>query len=398
MSLSAASKTMAKSSVNLRWITTHFATAMGIGILFVPQEIGPKTIGIYSFLTVVTICIPLSYLNHKTLSSLIISSGNGEGSVLTIKSLAGERASLAYSFLLFVSSFSICIINFIALISAISQSVSLEYAEIIRVAASIVISIIVYMLSSQGHEKIVSITKYISVPLSIVLIFLTLMLIPQWEWGTLSDSSGINFKDIITSIPIIIFAMNFSPCVSRYIETSMRDSKNNKVICNRNTSSTLIASCTAIAITVMFFSFSVSMALNDSILDSVGKNTNSISLIAKLMGGGVFNVIGLLIVVTASFGALMGTIIGVNDGLKYLSFSKRMTDRKIMLLVCGALAFIGIINPNIIDLIKIISGPLVVVVGMLFPAIVMLKSRNFKFIYFVAIAISLVTILSGYLT
>ncbi|HIF9275944.1 TPA: hypothetical protein ACX6QR_004018 [Photobacterium damselae] len=369
---------------------------MGIGILFLPQEIGPKTIGIYSFLIMAAICVPLSYLNHKTLSSLIISGGNGEGSVLTIKSMVGEKASLSYSFLLFISSFSICIINFIALIATISNSVDLEYTEVTRVMSSIIISIIVYMLSSQGHDQIVSITKYISVPLSIVLIFLSLMLIPEWKWQGLPDNSDVNFKDILAFIPIIVFAMNFSPCVSKYVETSMVDCANNKVICNRNISTTLIVSCTAIAITVMFFSFSVSMALNESVLDDVGKNTNSISLVARLMGGGVFHIIGLLIVATASFGALMGTIIGVTDGLKHFSFCKKVADKKIMLLVCSALAFIGILNPNIIDLIKLISGPSVIVVGMLFPAIVMLKKRNYKLIYFIAIFISLVTLLSSY--
>ncbi len=75
MSLSATSKWGYYNYVNFKWVTTQFATAMGIGILFVPQEIGPKAIGLFPFITLAIICIPLAYLNHKTLSNLIISGG-----------------------------------------------------------------------------------------------------------------------------------------------------------------------------------------------------------------------------------------------------------------------------------------------------------------------------------
>lgn len=397
MSLSITNENLNKSGINFRWMATHFATAMGIGVLFVPQEIGPQTIGFSSFLIMIAICIPIAYLNHKTLSGLIIFGGNGEGSVLTIRSMAGKKASLLYSFLLLISSLSICIINFIALVSAISQTVPAEYTEIVRVISSISISALIYALSSRNHQKIVAVTKYISIPLSLVLIGTSLFLIPFWDWAILSANSDINVREIITFIPIIVFAMNFTPCVSMYIESTIRKKDNDKIACEKETSMTLLASCIAIAITVMFFSFSVSMALDSSMLENMGKNTNSISLISQLLGGGVFQVIGLMIVATASFGALMGTLIGVQDGLKHFSFSQHISDKKLMLFVCCLLALVGILNPNIIDLIKLISGPSVIAVGMLIPAFIMLKNKHFKCIYFMAIVISLITLLPGYL-
>ncbi|GAB6263698.1 amino acid permease [Photobacterium sp. R1] len=397
MSLSAVSHPATRNRVNSRWVATHFATAMGIGVLFVPQALGPGTIGISAFLVMVVLCIPLSYLNHKTLSGLIISGGTGGGSVATIKSMAGQKASLLYAALLFISSFSICMINFIALVAAISQSVPPEYTDIARIAAAIGIGLVIYLFSAQGHGRIVSLTKYIAVPLSLVLLFLSCLLIPKWDWQLVSAPSELHLKEIITFIPIIIFAMNFSPCVSGYIESSMRDSNNNKTVCEQSASRTLLASCFAIAVTVMFFSFSVSMSLNSALLDSADKNANSISLVAQLMGGGWFNVVGFFIVAAASFGALMGTVIGVKDGLKDSPLSKKVDEKGLMVLVTVALVGIGILNPNIIDLIKMISGPAVIAVGMLFPAIVMIKNRHYQLIYFVAIGISLLTFAVGLL-
>jgi len=392
VSLLAESKGVFKNRTNLRWVSTQFATAMGIGILFVPQELGPREIGIQSFLIMLVLCIPLSYLNHKTLSSLIIFGGNGGGSVLTIKKMEGIKTSLFYSLLLFVSSFSICIINFLAIVSTITQSVEPSNSEISRISASIFIGIAIYFFSSQGRSRIILMTKYISFPLAVILIFISLMLIPYWDWDILSESKTVNPTDIISLIPIVIFAMNFSPCVSGYIESSMIECKNDKHTCNSSVSSTLLSSCIAIAFVVMFFSFSVSMSLNDTLLDNMGKNTNSITLITQLLGGGWYTIVGFLIVTTASFGALMGTLIGVNDGLKDLVFMRHVKEKNMILLIVISLVTIGIINPNIIDLIKIVSGPSVIIVGMLFPALIMIKNRKMQWVHPPAIILSIITL------
>ena len=374
--------------IHFRWIMTHFATAMGIGVLFVPQELGPRTIGLNSFLIMLVLCVPLSYLSHKTLSSLILSANNGGGSVLAIKEIEGKNASLIYSLLLFISSFSICVINYLALVSALSQNEIVPHSDISRVIVSVFIGILVYFFSSQGSKKIVLMTKFISLPLAGILLFISLMLVPYWDWDSLPVSEPMSLINIVSFIPIIIFAMNFSPCVSGYIE----DRKNDHGFNQSSISTTLLTSCASIAVVVMFFSFSVSLAVNDSLLSSMEKNTNSIALVTELLGGGWFTVLGLFIVSAASFGALMGTLIGVKDGLKDVPAIKRIHDKVITLVVASILVLIGIMNPTIIDLIKVISGPSVIAVGMLFPAYVMIKNRRMQWIHPVAIVLGVLTL------
>ena len=239
--------------IHFRWIMTHFETAMGIGVLFVPQELGPRTIGLNSFLIMLVLCVPLSYLSHKTLSSLILSSNNGGGSVLAIKEIEGKNASLIYSLLLFISSFSICVINYLALVSALSQNEIVPHSDISRVIVSVFIGILVYFFSSQGSKKIVLMTKFISLPLAGILLFISLMLVPYWDWDSLPVSEPMSLINIVSFIPIIIFAMNFSPCVSGYIE----DRKNDHGFNQSSISTTLLTSCVSIAVVVMFFSFSL---------------------------------------------------------------------------------------------------------------------------------------------
>ncbi|NOH73391.1 hypothetical protein F0225_18940 [Vibrio pectenicida] len=388
MNLHADNAEIFRNRINFRWIMTHFATAMGIGVLFVPQELGPRTIGMNSFFVMIILCIPLSYLSHKTLSSLIVSASNGGGSVLAIKEIEGHRTSLIYSLLLFISSFSICVINYLALVSALSQNELLPHSDLSRVIVSVFIGIIVYVFSSQGSKKIVLMTKFVSLPLAAILLFMSLMLVPYWNWDTLSIPKPISFIDIVSFIPIIIFAMNFSPCVSGYIEDCKKDHSFNQ----SSISSTLLTSCISIAVVVMFFSFSVSMAVNDSLLASMEKNTNSIALVTELLGGGWFTILGLFIVSAASFGALMGTLIGVKDGLKDVPAIKEVNGKVVTLVIASVLVLIGIINPTIIDLIKVISGPSVIAVGMLFPAFVMIKNRRMQWIHPIAILLGVITL------
>ncbi len=68
-----------------------------------------------------------------------------------------------------------------------------------------------------------------------------------------------------------------------------------------------------------------------------------------------------------------------------------------MLVVCFGLALFGIVNPNVMDLIKTISGPSVIIIGMLFPAIVMLKNKKVNVTNFFAIVVSGIVLSSGYI-
>lgn len=379
-------------NINLQWVAVHFATAMGIGTLFVPQVLGPKTIGINSFLIMLVISVPLAYLNHRVLASLIIYGGNGKGSVLAIKNLEGNKASLFYSLLLFLSSLSICIINFTALTSTISQNISPIFATNLRAPTSITIGIIVYIISYQKNNMLISTIKYTSLILAMALILISFILIPYWDWSIVQEEKDINIVEIISFIPIIIFAMNFSSCVSSYTESSMIKCKEDKHLCDRHVSMTLITSCISIALIIMFFSFSVSLSLTNSALAHADKNTDAITLLALSLGNEWIKVIGLLIVVSASFGALMGTLIGVKDGLKDLDFIKKIKTHKLMFFIAIFLTMIGIVNPNIIDIIKTVSGPLVIIIGMLFPAIIMIKNQRVHWLYLVAITISIITL------
>ncbi len=183
-----------------------------------------------------------------------------------------------------------------------------------------------YLLSAHGHARILLITKYISVPLAIVLFSLSLLLIPKWDVSVLSSHSEIKIKDMISYIPVIIFAMNFSPCVSKFVESVLDSSSNDGEEAKKSSSATIFTSCSIIAITVMFFSFSVSMSLTDSMLVNTPKNTNAITLVSQFSNSNAVNIAGLAVVVIASFGALIGTIIGVKDGLNQFYVSNEKTE------------------------------------------------------------------------
>ena len=201
------------------WMFTLFGTAVGAGILFLPLKAG--TGGIWPVLIAALLIGPMTYLAHRGLARVCLTSSNPDGDITDAVTehfggLAGSLITLGY----FIAIYPIVMVYGIGLTNAVTNVavnlLGMETPNRLILSGVIVIGLVLIMLTS--HKVVVRVTELIVTPLVLILLGVSLYLIPQWEFSRFEfdgDWGGM-IKTVLLMIPLLVFAFNHSPAVSTF--------------------------------------------------------------------------------------------------------------------------------------------------------------------------------------
>ncbi|PFM55113.1 septum formation initiator, partial [Bacillus cereus] len=102
------------------WALSLFGTAIGAGVLFLPINAGSG--GLLSLLLITILAYPVMYYSHRALAKMIYASNSAdEGITGTIREYFGNKASIIFNIVYFVSIYTIVLMYSVALTNTASS-------------------------------------------------------------------------------------------------------------------------------------------------------------------------------------------------------------------------------------------------------------------------------------
>jgi serine transporter len=376
-----------------RWILTCFGTAVGAGILFLPIQTGSGDIWSILFLTF--IIFPVTYISHRGITRITSSCPNKIGDIIeVIKYDLGFTAGFIVSILYFLSIVTLCV-GYATGLTNIVNSFLINQMHIFKISRPIITFIVLAVLTLVliGNEKIMTyVTSIMAFPLIILLVMISVYMIPHWNVIPMFTTFSIKrfLKSAFLLLPILIFAMNFSPICS-LLGMSCRKQYNNIVESVKHSDLIVKWNSIFLLIFIMFFVFSLFFSTTPEILTYAKQNNiDALTAIALTYNDSillyVLPVISLLAIISSYFGHFIGTREGLNGILMQIiikNFNVKNdinTKRKLKIIntiiLFTILWILAIFNPPILSVIGILSAPIIAIYAYLMPVILMNKIQR----------------------
>ncbi|KAA0780042.1 aromatic amino acid transport family protein, partial [Bacillus sp. BPN334] len=180
-----------------------------------------------SLLIITILAYPVMYYSHRALAKMIYASNSAdEGITGTIREYFGNKASIIFNIVYFVSIYTIVLMYSVALTNTASSFIvhQLHMPEPPRAILSLVLVLGLITILNFGQDITVKIMSMLVYPFIASLLFIAISLIPQWNTSMLSFSSvstastGTGYFGMIWMIlPIIVFSFNHSPMISSFV-------------------------------------------------------------------------------------------------------------------------------------------------------------------------------------
>jgi serine transporter len=374
--------------INKGWVLTCFGTAVGAGILFLPIRAGLS--GIWSVLFLTLIIFPITYLSHRGLTRIVASCPKETDIVGAIEYDLGHIAGFAVSILYFLSIVTICV-GYATGLTNMVDALLTNYFHIVLSRSLLIFIILVVMTSVMlFNEKVmVMVTSIVTFPLIVLLFAISIYMIPNWNLSAFHQAFNLRdfIKNILLLLPILIFAMNFSPiCSSLGVFYKKTFPCEQEAI--KNSDDVVKWTSIFLFIFVMFFVFSLFFSITPEILLSAKeKNIDALTAVALYYNTPIFlytlPIIAFLAITSSYFGHFAGTREGFCGIItQIITWSRPELKEKINLtkikIVCTfmlvALLWIcAVYNLSILSIIGTISSPIIAMYAYLMPIILMKK-------------------------
>jgi serine transporter len=376
-------------NLNHGWILTCFGTAVGAGILFLPIRAGLSGICPILFLTL--IIFPITYISHRGITRIVASCPKETDIVGAVEYDLGNPTGFIVSILYFLSIVTICV-GYATALTNMLDALLTNYFHIYLSRHFLTFIILIVMTSVMlCNEKVMIIVASIfTFPLIIMLLTISLYMIPKWNLCAFYQVS-FNLKDFIKNtlllLPILIFAMNFSPVCSslgafyKKNFTSTEDAIKNSDHVVKWTSILLL-------VFIMFFVFSLFFSITPKILlNAREENIDALTAITIAYNTPIFlytlPIIAFLAISSSYFGHFAGAREGVCGIIKQFvtwnnpELKEKINIKKIKIvctIILVALLWIfAVYNLSVLSIIGMVSSPIIAIYAYLMPIIFMKK-------------------------
>lgn len=366
------------------WALSLFGTAIGAGVLFLPINAGSG--GLLTLLLITILAFPVMYFSHRALAKMIYASNSAEEGITgTIREYFGNKASIIFNIVFFVSIYTIVLMYSVALTNTASSFMvnQLHMEEPSRAILSLVLVLGLITILNFGQDITVKVMSMLVYPFIASLLFIAVSLIPQWNTSMLSfssittESSGTGiFGMILMVLPIIVFSFNHSPIISSFVIKQRATYGIDAV----DAKSAQIQKVTYIMTfgVVMFFVWSSVLSLNPSDLAMVKEqNLSILSYLANELNSPIITIAAPIIAFVAITKSFLGHYIGAYEVMRDMIIEggrKRGKDIKEKTVKSAILVFVVLTcwyaayaNPSILGLIDSLSGPLVAAILCVLP-------------------------------
>lgn len=367
-----------------QWTLSLFGTAVGAGILFLPMHMGAN--GFWPLLIIALLSGPMTYFAHRGLTRFILSSSKESGTLINvIDEHFGSDISFFISILYFFSIFSILLIYGVGLTNTfeyiLEHQSTLPQIPRVILSGAILIFLFTIMLSQERIVlKAFSFTVY---PLMLILFGLSLYLIPSWNMPQLSDiPSPASFSTILwLSFPVIIFAFSHAAAISVFSQAQRKHYKDNAM---PHAERILKYTSLALVFFVLFFVFSCALSLSpEQLLKAREDNVSILSYLSTTHDNHFIVVLAPIVAIIAIASSFFGHFMGAKESLhdiviKRTKFKSSDINKAGNIFMFFSLWLVAIINPSILSMIELISGPVIAMVLFILPMMAVYKVKSLK--------------------
>lgn len=365
------------------WTMGLYATAVGAGTLFLPITVGSNSPVILLF--ILLMAFPLSYYSHRALSRFVLSSSHREGDIThVVEEHFGARAGKLLMLVYLMAFYPIILVYSISITNAIQSFVvhQLGNAEIPRGLLVLGVMLGLHLVLLAGKQMVVSAISVLALPMVAFLIGLSIYLLPQWSLSYFSESQGVDWRDPVfwkslwLIVPVMVFSFSHAPIISSF---SAAQKKRCQASADQRAKRIIKCSSLLICGSVLFFVVSCVMSLSQAEMAQARiDNISVLSALANKFSNPLIAYVGPLIAILAMSKSFLGTSMGVSEGTvsmvngacQGLGLSLReatiaRVSSVILFVVTGVITYL---NPNVLEIIEKVSGPLIAVILFLLPA------------------------------
>lgn len=365
------------------WTMSLYATAVGAGTLFLPITVGSNSPVILLF--ILLLAFPLSYYSHRALSRFVLSSSHREGDIThVVEEHFGARAGKLLMLVYLMAFYPIILVYSISITNAIQSFVvhQLGDAELPRGLLVLGVMLGLHLVLLAGKQIVVSAISVLALPMVAFLIGLSIYLLPQWSLSYFSESQSVDWRDPVfwkslwLIVPVMVFSFSHAPIISSFSAAQKKRCQESADLRAKR-----IIKCSSMLIcgSVLFFVVSCVMSLSQAEMALARTdNISVLSALANKFSNPLIAYVGPLIAILAMSKSFLGTSMGVSEGTVSmvsgacqglgLSLKESTIARVSSVILFMVTAVITYLNPNVLDIIERVSGPLIAVILFLLPA------------------------------
>lgn len=390
-----------------------YGATVGAGTLFLPVEIGTR--GPLVFILLLLLGFPLSLVPHVLICRVFMRDNAGQTqndrTLPLFGSFFGAKGRQAMKLFFCVAHYPVTLVYAVSLINALSHFLNerLHFTGFNRASLTLVVLAILHLVLSKGRDKVVSTMSALALPFAIAIIVVAASQIPAWDvsnithaWQlTHATSVGNSLKDLWLTLPLIAFSLCSAPLIpalaSWYREPGNGGETQSVRVIRR--------AYGLIFFSIIFFvlscilstpreTFEMAKAQNLNVLSVIGGNDgmNVMIYLAPLIAilGMTKSFLGISMPVAETFNVLATDLLGI----------KRTSHIKQIKLMISVLMFIVTsvvvyINPDVINMIETLCGPLIAIFLFIIPTWLIFTRAALKPMRGV---VSIMVMISGILT
>ncbi|EMJ4842157.1 hypothetical protein RGI87_002175 [Morganella morganii] len=366
------------------WFYALFGTAVGAGTLFLPVQLGLS--GPLAMLVMLFVAFPFTYYPHLCLARYIISSDSPSPTLLsatqqyygiTVARIINALYTLTFLLIIFV--YAISVTN-----SADSLLRQFWQVQLPRPLLAIIVVSALHGLFLFGKHITLKIMGMLVIPLIIYLTVLAITLISHWNVQNIlrmADDIHIDtssLKALWLLMPVMVFSFSHTPIISTFANHYKRTYGDDAEF---HIKQIVKPSYMIICIIILFFVFSCVFSLSPS--DIQQTREKNLTILTAVAGKNALYWIALTatpVAIVAMTKSFLGTYFGVLEGVRGLFGSvdhgnqHNKTSRKRDKLISIGLIFILTLlmvlwNPNTLNVIAGISGPMIALILFILPAL-----------------------------
>ena len=365
------------------WTMGLYATAVGAGTLFLPITVGSNSPVILLF--ILLLAFPLSYYSHRALSRFVLSSSHREGDIThVVEEHFGAKAGKLLMLVYLMAFYPIILVYSISITNAIQSFVvhQLGDAKLPRGLLVLGVMLGLHLVLLAGKQIVVSAISVLALPMVAFLIGLSIYLLPQWSLSYFSESQSVDWRDpafwksLWLIVPVMVFSFSHAPIISSFSAAQKKRCQESADLRAKR-----IIKCSSMLIcgSVLFFVVSCVMSLSQAEMALARTdNISVLSALANKFSNPLIAYVGPLIAILAMSKSFLGTSMGVSEGTVSmvsgacqglgLSLKESTIARVSSVILFMVTAVITYLNPNVLDIIERVSGPLIAVILFLLPA------------------------------
>lgn len=362
-----------------------YGATVGAGTLFLPVEIGTR--GPLVFILLLLLGFPLSLVPHVLICRVFMRDNAGQTqndrTLPLFGSFFSAKGRQAMKLFFCVAHYPVTLVYAVSLINALSHFLNerLHFTGFNRASLTLVVLAILHLVLSKGRDKVVSTMSALALPFAIAIIVVAASQIPAWNisnithaWQlTHATSVGNSLKDLWLTLPLIAFSLCSAPLIpalaSWYREPGNGGETQSVRVIRR--------AYGLIFFSIIFFvlscilstpreTFEMAKAQNLNVLSVIGGNDgmNVMIYLAPLIAilGMTKSFLGISMPVAETFNVLATDLLGI----------KRTSHIKQIKLMISVLMFIVTslvvyINPDVINMIETLCGPLIAIFLFIIP-------------------------------